>query len=128
MGHMGYQFIISFQLLETCPDIVDPPVEIQPTIHGTLEVSSHPIISLLSIKTYQVPTCENGSPGMGSALKWLMIRSRSACGVSPRRIPGRTPNLSSGTRPGHIWGLKMGYTMAADRYNYPQLWPFKWRT
>jgi hypothetical protein len=45
---------------------------------------------------HQVPTCENGSPGMGSALKWLMIRSRSACGVSPRRIPGRTPNLSSG--------------------------------
>lgn len=31
---------------------------------------------------FPVLTCEKGSPGIGSALNWLMIRSRSACGVS----------------------------------------------
>ena len=42
--------------------------------------------------------------------------------------PDTKPELRHVPAPRTIWGLKMGYTMAAYRYNYPQLWPFKWRT
>lgn len=38
--------------------------------------------TLGSLGASQLRTCEKGSPGIGSALNWLMIRSRSACGVS----------------------------------------------
>ena len=49
-------------------------------------------------------------------------------GVATEGFPAGTPKPELRRRPGQSGGWKWGYTMAAYRYNYPQLWPFKWRT
>ena len=114
--------IISFQLLETCPDIVDP-VEIQPTIHGTLEVSSHPDLPI-GIKSPPARTALPEWDPLWSGW-WFALVLHVGCrhGGFPAGHQTWAP-----AAPRTVWGLKMGYTMAAYRYNYPQLWPFKWRT